>query len=61
LTVSNSGRASATSSTIITGEPNEFVREIQTRMPVILPKDITILGYLVKQEKRFWSGFRQIE
>jgi putative SOS response-associated peptidase YedK len=26
------------SSTIITGEPNEFVREIHTRMPVILPE-----------------------
>jgi putative SOS response-associated peptidase YedK len=25
--------------TIITGEPNEFVREIHTRMPVILPED----------------------
>jgi putative SOS response-associated peptidase YedK len=23
--------------TIITGEPNEFVREIHTQMPVILP------------------------
>jgi putative SOS response-associated peptidase YedK len=26
------------SSTIITGEPNEFVRKIHTRMPVILPE-----------------------
>jgi hypothetical protein len=25
-------------STIITGEPNEFVREVHTRMPVILPE-----------------------
>jgi putative SOS response-associated peptidase YedK len=25
--------------TIITGEPNEFVREIHTRMPVILPEE----------------------
>jgi putative SOS response-associated peptidase YedK len=25
--------------TIITGEPNELVREIHTRMPVILPED----------------------
>ena len=25
--------------TIITGEPNQFVREIHTRMPVILPKE----------------------
>jgi putative SOS response-associated peptidase YedK len=25
--------------TIISGEPNEFVREIHTRMPVILPKE----------------------
>ena len=25
--------------TIITGEPNEFVREIRTRMPVILPEE----------------------
>ena len=25
--------------TIITGEPNEFVREIHTRMPVILPDE----------------------
>jgi putative SOS response-associated peptidase YedK len=25
--------------TIITGEPNAFVREIHTRMPVILPED----------------------
>jgi putative SOS response-associated peptidase YedK len=24
--------------TIVTGEPNEFVREIHTRMPVILPE-----------------------
>jgi putative SOS response-associated peptidase YedK len=24
---------------IITGEPNEFVREIHTRMPVILPEE----------------------
>jgi putative SOS response-associated peptidase YedK len=39
LTVSNSGRASATSSTIITGEPNEYVREIHTRMPVVLPEE----------------------
>jgi len=35
----NSGKASATSSTIITGEPNEFVRQIHTRMPVILPEE----------------------
>jgi putative SOS response-associated peptidase YedK len=27
------------SSTIITGEPNEFVREIHTRMPVILTEE----------------------
>ena len=27
------------SNTIITGEPNEFVREIHTRMPVILPEE----------------------
>jgi putative SOS response-associated peptidase YedK len=27
------------SSTIITGEPNELVREIHTRMPVILPEE----------------------
>ena len=39
LTVANSGKASATSSTIITGEPNEFVRQIHTRMPVILPEE----------------------
>ena len=25
--------------TIITGEPNEFIREIHTRMPVILPEE----------------------
>jgi hypothetical protein len=25
--------------TIITGEPNEFVREIHTRLPVILPEE----------------------
>jgi putative SOS response-associated peptidase YedK len=25
--------------TIITGEPNEFVREIHTRTPVILPEE----------------------
>jgi putative SOS response-associated peptidase YedK len=25
--------------TIITGEPNEFVREMHTRMPVILPEE----------------------
>ena len=25
---------------IITGEPNEFVREIHTRMPVILPEEL---------------------
>jgi putative SOS response-associated peptidase YedK len=31
--------------TIVTGEPNEFVREIHTRMPVILPERITTLGY----------------
>jgi hypothetical protein len=37
--VANSGKASATSSTIITGEPNEFVRQIHTRMPVILPEE----------------------
>ena len=38
--------------TIITGEPNEFVREIDSRMRVILPeKSITILGYRVKPEK----------
>jgi putative SOS response-associated peptidase YedK len=39
LTVANSGKASATSSTIITGEPNEFVRQIHTRMPIILPEE----------------------
>jgi putative SOS response-associated peptidase YedK len=48
LTVANSGKASATSSTIITGEPNEFVRQIHTRMPVILPEeqeDVIVTSY----------------
>ena len=29
------------------GEPNGFVRQIHTRMPVILPEEITILCYPV--------------
>jgi SOS response associated peptidase (SRAP) len=37
--------------TIITGEPNEFVREIHTRMPVMLPESTTRHGYLVKSER----------
>ena len=48
LTVANSGKASATSSTIITGEPNEFVRQIHTRMPAILPEeqeDVIVTSY----------------
>jgi putative SOS response-associated peptidase YedK len=38
--------------TIITGEPNEFVREIHTRMPVILPEeqhDAWLLGEAGKE------------
>jgi hypothetical protein len=39
--------------TIITGEPNEFLREIHTRMQVILPEEHQMLGYPVKLEKSF--------
>jgi len=39
--------------TIITGEPNEFVREIHTRMPVILSEEHHDACYLVKPEKSF--------
>jgi hypothetical protein len=45
--------------TIITGEPNEFVREIHTRMPVI--RSITKLGLPVNPEKRFSFNFRRTE
>jgi hypothetical protein len=36
------------------------VREIHTRMPVI-QKNITMLGYLVKPEKKVWSLTRQTD
>jgi hypothetical protein len=58
--VANSGKASATSSTIITGEPNEFVRQIHTRMPVIYRKSIATLGSPVQPEKKSWSLTRRI-
>jgi hypothetical protein len=41
-------------------EPNEFVREVHTRMPVIR-KSITMHGYLVKPEKKSWSLSRRTE
>jgi hypothetical protein len=41
--------------TIITGEPNEL-REIHTRIPIILRKSTMMLGYPVKLEKKFWSA-----
>ena len=47
--------------TIITGEPNEFVREIHTGCQLFCRKSITILGYPVKPEKRLWSLTRQSE
>jgi hypothetical protein len=47
--------------TFITGEPNEFLSEIYTRMRVILPEEDTMLGYLVKPVKRFWFLTRRTE
>jgi hypothetical protein len=47
--------------TIITGEPNEFLREMHTRMESSHRKSVTILGYLAKPEKKSWSLTRQIE
>ena len=46
---------------IITGEPNELVRKIHTRMPVILPEDKldVWLCYPAKPGKRFWSRIQQ--
>jgi putative SOS response-associated peptidase YedK len=46
--------------TIITGEPNESVREIYTRMPVILPEhhDAWLSGEV---GKRNWSRSRRTE
>jgi putative SOS response-associated peptidase YedK len=41
--------------TIITGEPNEFVREIHTRMPVILPKERHDAWLSGEAGKRSWS------
>jgi putative SOS response-associated peptidase YedK len=38
--------------TIITGEPNDLVREIHTRLPVILPEEHH-QAWLSEQEKRF--------
>jgi hypothetical protein len=43
--------------TIITGEPNEL-REIHTRIPIILRKSTMMLGYPVKLEKTRSEGFR---
>jgi hypothetical protein len=47
--------------TIITGEPNEFVREIRRFTPGCrssCKKSIMRRGYLVKQEKKSWSHFQ---
>ena len=41
--------------TIITGEPNEFVREIHTRMPVILPEEHHDAWLSGEAGKRSWS------
>jgi putative SOS response-associated peptidase YedK len=48
-------------STIITGESNDLVRQIHTRMPAILPEEITKRGYPEKLAKRFWSRSRATE
>jgi putative SOS response-associated peptidase YedK len=41
--------------TIITGEPNEFVREIHTRMPVILPEEHHEAWLSGEAGKKIWS------
>jgi putative SOS response-associated peptidase YedK len=45
--------------TIITGKPNDLIREIHTRMSVILPEDKLNAGYQAKSERKFWCSFRQ--
>jgi hypothetical protein len=45
--------------TIITGEPNEFVRRYTPGCRLSYQKSITILGYPVKAERRSWSLSRQ--
>ena len=41
--------------TIITGEPSEFVREVHTRMPVILPEERHDAWLSGEAGKRNWS------
>jgi putative SOS response-associated peptidase YedK len=46
--------------TIITREPNEFIWEIQTRMPVILPEKHHDAWLSGEAGKEFWSRSRRI-
>jgi hypothetical protein len=46
--------------TIITGEPNEFVREIHIRMPVILPEELHDAWLSGEAAKEVWSRTRRI-
>jgi putative SOS response-associated peptidase YedK len=49
------------SSTIITDQPNEFVPEIHTRMPVIFPEEHHDSWLSGEAGKRFWSRSGQTE